>query len=170
MDGTAGSTTPRQPGKRRELYGRLARLSKRHRLTTGVTVNTHQAARSSNCSDAPLRDPNAFEYSSCPLGVGQIRVLEIQPGTKTDPIACKLVTINSANDEEYKALSYAWGDLTEQSPILVDDKPFMIHQNLFEALTHVRHEGEIIRLWADAVCMYGLPQMLHSMTKVFRRY
>ena len=94
-----------------------------------------------------------FTYSQGTLGDNQIRVIDILPGTAEDAMRCTLVTIQRDCKEPYRALSYAWGDVAPTHCILVNDKQFWIHKNLFEALKNIRKAEETVRLWTDRMCI-----------------
>lgn len=54
---------------------------------------------------------------------------------------------------DYEALSYTWGDLTEKRPIKCCNEPFLVTENLFPALRHLRYadRGRVLRI--DAICI-----------------
>lgn len=56
----------------------------------------------------------------------------------------------------YTAVSYAWGDPTPRHTILVDGRPRMIAQNLWEFLTRTEFENETRWLWIDALSISQL--------------
>lgn len=56
----------------------------------------------------------------------------------------------------YTAVSYAWGDPTPRHKILVDGRPRMIAQNLWEFLTRTELENETRWLWIDALSISQL--------------
>ena len=78
-----------------------------------------------------------FAYT--PLAQGQIRLLELLPGTSNSVVECRLYYGAIENLPRYEALSYAWGD--ESSPqlqIFIDKKLFLVKDNLREALERFR--------------------------------
>jgi hypothetical protein len=83
---------------------------------------------------------------------GQIRLLEILPGTRED-INCRLKHFALADTPPYEALSYCWGDATDLTPIQVNDHTLYITRSLRSALFHVRLEDEPRTVWADAICI-----------------
>jgi Heterokaryon incompatibility protein (HET) len=54
---------------------------------------------------------------------------------------------------EYNALSYTWGAGTSSKTIWLNDKTFLIHDNLYIALQHLRDESRELLLWIDAICI-----------------
>jgi len=81
------------------------------------------------------KEPFAYK----PLAHGQIRLLELLPGTSSGVIECRLYYGAIENLPRYEALSYAWGD--ESSPqlqIFIDKKLFLVKDNLKEALERFR--------------------------------
>lgn len=92
-----------------------------------------------------------FTYPPEPLGEDEIRLIDIEPGSGDEAIRCKLLSFKRADKPEYKALSYAWGDVARTCSILVDSKTFWLHKNLREALYYIRDENHTIRLWTDRI-------------------
>ncbi|KAF1982524.1 hypothetical protein K402DRAFT_414880 [Aulographum hederae CBS 113979] len=88
------------------------------------------------------------------LQEGSLRLLELQPGQKEDPIICKLqeVSLKDAEDK-YEAISYVWGDPNVTSGILCEGVKCQITISLALALQTFRHAFQIRILWADAVCI-----------------
>lgn len=60
------------------------------------------------------------------------------------------VDLRSAGD--YAALSYTWGKDDPSIPILVNKRVFLITENLYLALLHLR-QREVTMLWVDALCI-----------------
>lgn len=96
----------------------------------------------------------------------EIRVLQILLASDTAAFRCKLGPIRLSEDPEYTALSYTWGDAdakyaavaykTEtiaKTTIECDDTPFMITNNLHEALCVLRDKHEVTTIWVDQVCI-----------------
>jgi hypothetical protein len=78
-----------------------------------------------------------FTYK--PLAQGQICLLELLPGTSNGVIEYRLYYGAIENLPRYEALSYTWGD--ESSPqlqIIIDEKLFLVKDNLKEALERFR--------------------------------
>lgn len=89
-----------------------------------------------------------------------IRVLELQPGRKDEPIICslKLASLPSSptDDEcpEYDALSYVWGDESNPVSIRCGNGVIKVTRNLHVALLHLRDETVCRALWIDAICIF----------------
>lgn len=96
-----------------------------------------------------------YPLSSCE-GQAQIRVLELQQGDWHDAIKCSLVVVNlkSVPKPGFEAISYVWGDKSEDPPqILVGEDEFNIGVNLHAALRHFRSRTKTRALWVDAICI-----------------
>tara|TARA_R110002060_G_scaffold59782_1_gene69586 strand:- start:1561 stop:2070 length:510 start_codon:yes stop_codon:yes gene_type:complete len=86
------------------------------------------------------------------LQSGQIRVLQLQPGSSS-AIFCTLKSVFLDTKPYYEAISYAWGDASNTARILVDGKNVRVPQNLESALRHLRLPSDPLALWADSVCI-----------------
>ena len=53
---------------------------------------------------------------------------------------------------QFSALSYCWGELSDQVSITVNDLGFPVTANLHSALKRLRSEG-VERVWMDAICI-----------------
>jgi len=104
-----------------------------------------------------------------PLKHWQTRVLQLKPGSFSDPLRCKLLTIdlvylNGAvlhGQSElifYEAVSYTWGTSVFDKLLLCNDTLYPITSNLSDALRHIRLCHESKYLWADAVCINQLDE------------
>jgi Heterokaryon incompatibility protein (HET) len=87
----------------------------------------------------------------------EIRVIDVLPGFRNDPIECRLQS-QRLNDPsmEFEALSYEWGEpdpADSKHSILLDGTPFPIRENLWEALLNLRYRTKQRRLWIDAICI-----------------
>jgi hypothetical protein len=98
----------------------------------------------------------SFRYAS-PLYGRRIRLLFIEPhdsdGPDSAPLRVTLVE-ESLDTAVFDALSYVWGDQTNQVYITCNGKGLYIGQNLHAALMEYRHRLQFDRgLWADAICI-----------------
>jgi hypothetical protein len=84
---------------------------------------------------------------------GDVRILELLPGSFSDPIYCRLHAAPIESDPIYDALSYMWGDPTAKGMITLEDEPFAVTISLENALRHMRLRNDVRYLWADAVCI-----------------
>ncbi|EXL64740.1 hypothetical protein FOPG_19004 [Fusarium oxysporum f. sp. conglutinans race 2 54008] len=100
----------------------------------------------------PLRESSTNKYDM--QVTRSIRILSLLPGFFDDPIRCKLTVEPIAQDLQYDALSYMWGNPSVTQPITVDDdKTFPATVSLQTALRHLRLQDGVRRLWVDAVCI-----------------
>ncbi|CZR62116.1 uncharacterized protein PAC_12013 [Phialocephala subalpina] len=87
----------------------------------------------------------------------QIRLLHLQPPLDSEPdaIVCTLSVADPDDDDcKYEALSYEWGDSRSTSlSIMLDGTHFLVRENLWWALWHLRLETEDRILWIDALCI-----------------
>ncbi|KAK5651612.1 hypothetical protein OQA88_11885 [Cercophora sp. LCS_1] len=107
---------------------------------------------------------NAYKYKK--LEPGEIRILRLRPGKKSDEGI--YIEINheklDPNITPYNALSWQWGtkDATVEIQVANKDEDvghsLMIRPNLFEALKRLRHHSNTVRLWVDAVCINQAPE------------
>lgn len=88
----------------------------------------------------------------------EIRLLRVHRPTNfpsDKPLICDLEVARLAGCGAYKALSYAWGDLNETVPILVNGQELQITLSLDLALRNIRHlmQDHSFLIWADAICI-----------------
>jgi hypothetical protein len=105
---------------------------------------------------------------------GDIRILELLPGSFSDPLHCVLRVAAIETDPVYDALSYMWGDPSPTGRIILDGEAFPVTQSLENALRHVRLRESVRHLWADAVCinqrdMKERGNQVHLMKEVYSR-
>lgn len=94
----------------------------------------------------------------------EIRVLEFtSPDTDTvygdDLLRFRLFETSMPSAREgilkptpYLALSYTWGPDKPRNTILINEKPFTVNPNLFQALTCLKSEIKL-PIWIDAICI-----------------
>lgn len=111
-------------------------------------------------SDGPT---NAAIYE--PLQQWQLRLLELHPGDRDDPLTGDLLvsdfldTGNGAvlHDRQqhvtYEAISYAWGAGEFTSSIALGGQSLSITASLAGALKQFRRQDSTRLLWADAICI-----------------
>jgi hypothetical protein len=93
------------------------------------------------------------------------RVLELLPGTRSDPTCCLLHVIDRDNPKVYEAISYTWGDPNITAPVNVGDKRIDITLNLYGALQHFRYQTESRFLWADSIWYADIPSITQGRKK-----
>ncbi|KAF2677164.1 HET-domain-containing protein [Lentithecium fluviatile CBS 122367] len=85
------------------------------------------------------------------------RLLQLLPPSHEAPdeISCNISPhyLDTTEKPKYEALSYTWGDPTEEYSITVNSRPFRVRKNLMSALRHLRLEDEPRWLWIDAICI-----------------
>ena len=106
--------------------------------------------RSGDASADPLP---RFPYE--PLEPRCIRILELQPGQRSDPFLGKFIIVNVDSGFAYDALSYMWGDATQTDQVVVDGAAIPVAWNLTRALEYLRDfaGSEPLRIWIDAICI-----------------
>ncbi|KAI0451916.1 heterokaryon incompatibility protein-domain-containing protein [Xylaria acuta] len=90
----------------------------------------------------------------------EIRLFSLEPGSSSDDIHIRLHhhCLSTEPRPRYEALSYVWGSSQHHNPIHIrqqsgQTQQLLITQNLFVALTQLRHERSTRDLWVDAICI-----------------
>ncbi|KAG4261538.1 hypothetical protein FPRO03_11555 [Fusarium proliferatum] len=97
-----------------------------------------------------------FPYE--PLKSDELRLLRVEPGD-IDVIRVELRTVKSRTSQRFWALSYVWGARENPASIVLNDQPFSITRNLYNALYQYRrhvfegYDSEKAMLWVDAICI-----------------
>ncbi|KAF2809375.1 HET-domain-containing protein, partial [Mytilinidion resinicola] len=86
-------------------------------------------------------------------GHNMLRLLELRPGNRNDPICCHFREVSITSPLLYNALSYNWGSSTERIPILCDDAVIEVTCSLFTALNRLRDPVKTLTIWVDALCI-----------------
>jgi hypothetical protein len=74
---------------------------------------------------------------------GELRLLSIRkPENQTVLIKCDTQTFELSHAPRFDALSYVWGDLSVAKEIQFCGLSRPVTENLFEALTRLREEGD----------------------------
>lgn len=69
-------------------------------------------------------------------------------------ITCRLQVVDIDDSPPYEALSYVWGRADNLQVLTLDDHPFRVTQNLYDALHHLLTPNGAVRvLWVDAICI-----------------
>lgn len=112
--------------------------------------------RSNTClkhPSTPQSHPSQPRYRYRTLASGEIRLLQLVPGTATDQLRCMVIHVPTSLSLHYQALSYVWGtDLRTQSLATLEGT-IPITESLEKALRRLRSDKHIISLWVDAVCI-----------------
>jgi hypothetical protein len=118
-------------------------------------------------------DKVSIQYPYRPLDKGHIRLLQLQPGAKTQKIECKLIGDSLESISEYEALSYAWGKHTDPHHMIwIDDVPVLARENLYQALLSLRRQNKPRTLWVDAACInqsddHEKGSQVHQMGRIY---
>jgi hypothetical protein len=81
------------------------------------------------------------------------RVLILHPGSGDNDISCHLEPIIFANNPNFEALSYVWGDGSPRKGIQCGSGTIDVTLNLYSALRHLRLPDCPRRIWIDALCI-----------------
>ncbi len=98
---------------------------------------------------------SAFEYAPIDLEGPSFRLLRLRKGQGAF-VECELFDAWLQEEEaiiSYEALSYTWGGLEKPYTIEVSGKEMAVTKNLFQALQHLRLDGQDRILWVDAICI-----------------
>ena len=119
-----------------------------------------------------LNDPTRHFRHDSLSDPGLIRLIELLPGGWEDDLRCNIHTISLETPPIYDALSYSWGDESQDDPDLPTDvlssllrafesgpkflrcngRILLISSNLYNALRRLRDKS-IKYLWVDRVCI-----------------
>lgn len=118
----------------------------------------------------PVPDDGRKRVEYKPLRGSEIRLLRVMPGAWDDQVSCTIHHVPLDERPEYVALSYTWGNPSDQVDILVDGRQHRATRSLFTALRRFRqlcaegrsYDGFTFSLsatdgttyiWADALCI-----------------
>lgn len=94
---------------------------------------------------------NSFVHEPLDLTRNTIRVLSILRPGRGSLIRCTIRQI--PREDRHLCLSYTWGDESDQSPIELNGKPFMVRRNLMGFLHRAWPDYRNELLWIDAICI-----------------
>ncbi|TVY81065.1 Heterokaryon incompatibility protein 6 OR allele [Lachnellula suecica] len=94
-----------------------------------------------------------FHYEPLDTSSQEIRLVTLAPRLSSGALRCKLNTVLFTSMPQYEALSYTWVEDTQKNEILLQDKSFMVSDNLWLALKELSHPTERRVLWIDFVCI-----------------
>ncbi|KAI1738198.1 heterokaryon incompatibility protein-domain-containing protein [Xylaria scruposa] len=138
-------------GPRRTGIKRSAQPGKDGLISSGFS---HLASRVMQDWQRFGQHVNDMPYFSTQLSTDDcIRLLTLKAGTCEDPVECELSIENVNNLPPFEALSYAWGDPEDRTPITVTGETFRVTVNLATALRHLRYPDRPRLLWVDALCI-----------------
>lgn len=82
------------------------------------------------------------------------RVATLQPAADFSAlICCDLAEVTLNSHPDYEAISYVWGNPSNQVPIYLEDAESRVTANLALALRYLRLKDEPRTLWVDAICI-----------------
>ena len=97
-------------------------------------------------------ESEVVQYCYAPLASDSVtRFVKLLPGKSADELKCRLIECAVSNAPPYRALSYAWGDLTPSRRINCNQSYIPVTENLASALQVLRDEAESCVLWVDAI-------------------
>lgn len=96
-----------------------------------------------------------FRYKPIDLSKDAIRVVRLCRGYYDERIRCELFEayLDQIEGVPYEAVSYTWGNQSNEESILLDGKESLITSNLIEALRCLRLVRQDRILWIDALCI-----------------
>src|SRR5437016_6155011 len=95
-----------------------------------------------------------FSYEPLNPHIDSVRLLVLLPPTPAngDEIGCELEHRTFGSKPIYEALSYTWGSEPASTTIKINGRPFLVRENLYNALWHLRLSAPRA-IWVDAVCI-----------------
>ena len=110
-----------------------------------------------------LSPDEEYQYSPLSRDLDEIRLIELYPGAETDPISCRIITVELRFCPPYLAMSYTWatedGDVskTQDAHIYVGKKTekttFKVTKNCENALRQIRRVDVYEMVWIDSICI-----------------
>jgi len=138
----------------------ISSIARRYpQISPGLTVrrSTRLKRKDDYFAQAVALNPRKrrkFSYQPLDKHQGQIRLFELLPGKKDEPLQGRLTTVNLEGCPQYDAVSYVWGDPQLRFRLVIDeDKILMALESLRKALIALRLEHESRMLWIDAICI-----------------
>ncbi|CAK4033595.1 Hypothetical predicted protein [Lecanosticta acicola] len=89
-----------------------------------------------------------------PLARDTIRLLNLGPGSKDDPLCCDLIDATLGSGRPYETMSYLWASGSEREEMRVGAKGSLsITTSAANALRRLRFPDQVRTLWMDQVCI-----------------
>jgi len=82
-----------------------------------------------------------------------IRLFNVKPGKPQDPLSLELFIVELRHHPHFEALSYVWGDSSDDIRVTCNDTSMPVKVNLHDALKRIRYPDKNRTLWADAICI-----------------
>ena len=110
-----------------------------------MTATVPQYSYLSHPLGKPAGHADVFEYSPESLKNDEIRLIHLKPAeSPEDVVKCDLVRAQHHQDSgSSQALSYIWGNPARTRRIKVDGKDFALHENLYDAIVHLRSNKSV---------------------------
>lgn len=98
--------------------------------------------------------PHLYTYRPLDFQNRGFRVAILQPAPDfSAPICCDLAEVTLNSHPNYEAISYVWGNPSNQAPIYLEDAESRVTANLALALRYLRLKHEPRTLWVNAICI-----------------
>ncbi|KAJ4329359.1 hypothetical protein N0V84_000254 [Fusarium piperis] len=86
------------------------------------------------------------------------RLISLQPGHHDEPLILRLINTRLHEPQPYEAVSYVWGDSSQQVLVRVVDKngkeiTMGVTPNCYAALQRLRKKDSARTLWIDSICI-----------------
>ena len=98
---------------------------------------------------------SVYETTALDLAYQNIRLVKLQPAFESDSsmIKCNFQCFPLSKCPPYVALSYTWGPANSLKEIQINSRRFMIRENLWWFLQHMRLRSWRKLFWIDALCI-----------------
>ncbi|KAE9364133.1 HET-domain-containing protein [Stipitochalara longipes BDJ] len=131
-------------------------------------------------------DPQLFQHEPIDTKAQQIRLITILP-TANGILRCRIKAFDLGDKPtpDYRALSYTWGPPSPVQAIEVNNKLFMVRQNLYDFMNNFRarlvkfagdefFKEEVQWLWIDQICIDQTTtqernHQVEMMSEIYRR-
>ena len=92
------------------------------------------------------------------------RLLTLHPGSGRGPIHASLQQVDLADDPEFEAVSYTWGEDTIKKTVVINGHKTLVWNNLWTFLKVLRHKTQPRTLWTDAIsiCQTNADEKAHQ--------
>jgi hypothetical protein len=95
-----------------------------------------------------------FKYASLHQDAPSFRLIKVLRGGGQSPLKCNFrVAYLDHVEEEYDAVSYAWGKMVRNRPIVIGDQRFLVSAIVEDILMRLRDPQRDRFLWLDLICI-----------------
>ena len=147
-------------------------------LLFAMRYNSHET-HGSEGTVSPVPVPVSVPVLDCSdlysqLPPGYVRLLRLLPAGPSEEIRCEFAVAPLKYIEPYEAISYVWGDPTQQRRILVDGKALLVTASAHDILRRRRSRFRARLVWIDRVCinqddLAERAAQIFMMTDIYRR-